>query len=77
MHRLLAIQDVLDEIFSWLPQHELIAVAQVNSSWFKFVLPSIWREVELADALSTLGEACTSNDKDKDVSVSFHITDIV
>lgn len=56
MHRIFGIQDILDEIFSWLVRCEKVVVARVNRTWFRLVLQGIWWDVWLAHALLLLEE---------------------
>lgn len=61
MHRLLFIQDILDEIFAWLPRGLLVVLARMHRSWYISALPLIWRYVDCVVALSHLGVQLTSN----------------
>lgn len=55
MDRVLAIQDILDEIFGWLSRSDLISVGYAKRSWFMSVRHLIWKNVELVHGLYPLG----------------------
>ncbi|GJJ13626.1 hypothetical protein Clacol_007882 [Clathrus columnatus] len=69
MHRIFKIQDMVDQILSWLPPSTLIATALVNHMWFYSSLPNIWRLVTLSEALTPL-QLCTCR---KECSVSHQV----
>lgn len=70
MHPIFYLEEIVEEMISWLSRGDQAAAARVNSMWFRSALPVLWREVDLPQALRPLGVWSQRNRRGIELGVS-------